>query len=154
MRLKVLVNAMFSIACFSLFSARAEAPELNKSLVYDTKLYVGTQANCNAGVVTTNPNHLGCQTQFIGYTVNVKMQSRFRLTPLYVGVQGFVNAGVVSSNKTHLNGATRFIGYSTIEIFKGTLLLEGTKHNCNAGVVSTNPRHLNCATKFIGWTLP
>ena len=33
-------------------------------------LYLGTVQNCNAGVVTTNPRHLNCATQFIGYAMN------------------------------------------------------------------------------------
>ncbi len=153
MQSKTVVSLILSAVCLSL-SVKAQAPALNKSLVRHTKLYVGTRAECNAGVVTTNPRHLNCETRFIGYTVNLRMRDNARVTALYVGVQELVNAGVVSSNRTHLNGATRFIGYSTTEIYEGTLLLEGTKAQCNAGVVTTNPLHLKCATKYIGWTLP
>src|SRR3989338_4482538 len=40
-----------------------------------TPLYSGTVLDCNAAIVSTDPSHRGCATQFIGYsslsTINV-----------------------------------------------------------------------------------
>jgi len=121
-----------------------------------TALYVGTKAGCNAGVISTNPRHLGCKSRLIGY-VKKRIQGFpvEYLTRLYVGTTPRVNAGVVSTNKRHLNGKTRFIGsLSTIRLLGGTSkpLFLGLKSHCNAGVLSTNKRHMNCPTKFVGFT--
>ncbi len=37
-----------------------------------TQLFVGTQPNCNAGVVTTNPNHMNCTTKVIAHPPSQK----------------------------------------------------------------------------------
>ncbi len=121
-----------------------------------TPLYVGTKGGCNAGVITTNPRHLGCRTRLVGYVK--KRVSGFPpeyLTRLYVGTTRRINAGVVSTNKFHLNGKTRYIGsLSNIRLLGGTSapLFIGLKKNCNAGVLTTNKHHLNCPTRFVGFT--
>ncbi len=114
-----------------------------------TPLYLGQVQFCNAGVVTTNPNHLNCATAPIGYASPVAGG-----TQLYVGTAPNCNDGVVSTNPNHLNCATRSIGYST-SVAGGTTLFEGTVANCNSGVVTTNnvDPHLNCAVRPIGYTM-
>ncbi|MDD3302828.1 MAG: prepilin-type N-terminal cleavage/methylation domain-containing protein [Candidatus Gracilibacteria bacterium] len=106
-------------------------------------LFVGTVQNCNAGVVSTNKNHLNCSTQFIGYSANSGV------VPLYLGTVQNCNAGVLTTNPNHLNCSTRFVGYakSTGDV----QLYVGTAQNCNEGVVTTNPNHLNCSTTPIGY---
>ncbi|MDD2871874.1 MAG: fibrinogen-like YCDxxxxGGGW domain-containing protein [Candidatus Gracilibacteria bacterium] len=106
-------------------------------------LFIGTKANCNAGVVSTNKNHLNCSTNFIGYS------SKTGDTALYVGTKAYCNAGVLTTNPNHLNCPTQLVGYA--KSTGDTQLYVGTQNGCNAGVVTTNPNHLNCTTTSIGY---
>ena len=60
-------------------------------------------------MVSTNPAHLDCATEPIGYTTLVSGG-----TPLYYGSIQNCNAGVVSTNPAHLNCSTWFIAYSSL----------------------------------------
>jgi hypothetical protein len=121
-----------------------------------TQLFVGTQPNCNAGVVTTNPNHMNCTTKPIGFSVDgAGATPAGNFAAVFVGNQPNVNDGVASTNPHHLNGSTAPIGFlSKIPTEGGTKLFVGNVQNCNAGVLTTNTNHLNCATSFVGYTLP
>ncbi len=101
-------------------------------------LFLWVVPYCNAGVVSTNKNHLNCRTEFIWYSY-ISWD-----TPLYVWTKPYCNAWVLTTNPNHLNCSTQFVWYarSTWDV----ALYVGTQAWCNAWVVSTNPNHLNCTT--------
>ena len=115
------------------------------------ELFVGTQPDCNAGVVTNDAHYLGCATAPIGST------SADRLTensaPLYVSIAAGPNAGVVTNNPHHLDAATKPIGFLLPVGSDGVSIFIGTQAGCNASVASTNPTHLNCRSAPLGATL-
>ncbi len=127
-----------------------------------THLYVGLVANCNAGIVTTNPNYMSCATRSIGYTTGASGG-----TALYA--LGGTQSGTLSSSgavrTSSASGATS-IGYTT-NTAGGAALYVGPVSWCNAGIVSTDSNYLNCGrglgsggpqggggptTQFIGYT--
>ncbi len=113
-----------------------------------TPLYVGTQADCNAGIVTVDPAFRRCATTPLGATLG-DGGGRGE-TALYVVLAPRAEAGVVTTNRHHLDGKTRPIGFLAPRGSAGMPLYVGTAQECNAGVVSSNPRHLGCPTAAIG----
>jgi hypothetical protein len=113
-----------------------------------TPLYVGTQAECNAGIVTVDPAFRRCATAPLGATLGDGGDRGE--TALYVVLAPRDAAGVVTTNPHHLGGQTRPIGFLAPRGSAGAPLYVGTGQECNAGVVSSNPRHLGCATAAIG----
>jgi hypothetical protein len=129
----------------------------------ETALFVGIAPACNAGVVTTNFQHLICRTAPIGFTfasptASIAAGNPNTYVPVFVGRIAGVNLGVVTTNRNHLGGRTRPIGFvqigSVSALPGGTQLFKGVTQGCNAGVVTTNPTHLNCANRELGWTRP
>jgi hypothetical protein len=97
-------------------------------------LFVGTVPNCNAALVSADPNLKGCPTRPIGSTAPSGAGAR-----LYAGPSGVSNAP-----------GGRFIGQLSANGRQE--LYVGLQRGCNQGVVTTNPRHANCPTQAIGWT--
>lgn len=133
-----------------------QTPVAADSLVRKMELYTGIQGECNAGVVTTEPNHLNCTTKAIGFTIDdASAAPSDAFVEVLVGNTGGKNAGVVTTSANHNGGATEPIGYlSKNPVSKGTKLYIGTQGGCNAGVVTTSNQHKNCSTKFLGYTMP
>lgn len=113
-----------------------------------TPLYVGTQADCNAGIVTVDPAFRHCATAPLGATLGGGGGGGE--TALYVVLAPRAAAGVVTTNPHHLDGTTRPIGFLAPRGAAGAPLYVGTGQECNAGVVSSNPSHLGCSTAPIG----
>lgn len=111
-------------------------------------LFVGTQAGCNAGEVTIDPDYKGCPTTAIGSTLDR------RHGPGDVAVFAGTVAGEVTNNSRHLDAATRPVGFLAPAGSGGTALHVGIEGGCNAGMVTTNPAHLNCRTVPLGEALP
>lgn len=134
----------------------SSTPVLSADLESKTLIYVGTQGKVNAGVVTTNENHLSGTTKILGYTVDdVSAQPPGAFVEIFVGNTEGVNDGVVTPDTNHAGGSTRSIGYLSKNAVKGgTRLYVGEVGNCNAGVVTISTKHVGCATHFIGYALP
>lgn len=114
-------------------------------------LFVGTEPNCNAGILTTDPRFGGCATMPIGSTLASRSASSG--PALYASLADGPSAGVVTSNPGHLNAPTKPIGFLLPRGSEGTPVYVGTVSGCNAGVASTNPTHLNCSGSFLGVAL-
>ncbi|CAB3664168.1 Uncharacterised protein [Achromobacter spanius] len=144
---KAAVAVLFALSSVQAFSADLEKKAL---------LYEGTQGGVNAGVVTTNQNHLNGTTKVLGYTVDdVSAKPASSFVEVFVGNTAGVNEGVVTTDTNHVGGSTRSIGYLSKDAVKGgARLYVGEVGNCNAGVVTVSTKHLNCATHFIGYALP
>lgn len=142
-------------AAVAAFLAVASTLVLSADLERKTLLYVGTQGGVNAGVVTTNENHVGGTTKILGYTVDdVSAQPSGAFVEVFVGNTGGVNDGVVTPDTNHAGGSTRSIGYlSKNAVTNGTRLYVGEVANCNAGVLTISTKHLGCATHFVGYAL-
>jgi hypothetical protein len=115
-------------------------------------LYVGTEPNCNAAIITTNPRYGGCATLPIGSTVADRPSTGGPL--VYVSLADGPSFGVVTSNPDHLDASTKAIGFLLPVGSEGVPVYVGTQNGCNAGVASTNSAHLNCSSVPLGATLP
>lgn len=146
-----LFNALTDLVLV-LVSIVSNSAELDKR----TKLYLGTQDNVNAGVVTTSQSYLNGTTKEIGYTVDDASAEPVRdFIEVFTGTAANKNAGVVSISQNHMYGSMESIGYLSKKAVRGgTKLYVGTQANCNAGVVTNSVGHLNCSTEFVGYALP
>lgn len=115
------------------------------------RLYVGTQPNCNAAIITINPRYGGCATSPIGSTL--ASRSATSGPQIYVSAADGPSAGVVTNSPDHLNAPTKPIGFLLPIGSEGVPVYVGTQNGCNAGVVSTNSAHLNCSSVPLGITL-
>ena len=115
------------------------------------ELFVGTEPNCNSGVVTTVARYRDCATAPIGTTALIRPSGNS--PPLYVSTAAGSSAGVVTNNPHHLDGPTKPIGFLLPVGSGGVPLFIGTQAGCNASVASTNPTHLNCSSMPLGATL-
>jgi hypothetical protein len=110
-------------------------------------LYVGTQPGCNEGIVTTDPNLMGCSTAPYGSPG----PQRYSTIALFSGLTPGVNAGLVSTYPDFLGGTTRFIGYAVLNGDPTKRLYGGAVEGCNKGYISNDPNFRGCATSFIGY---
>lgn len=124
------------------------------ALTTKTLLYVGTQGDKNAGVVTTDKGYLGGTTEELGYTIDdAHAQPSDEYVEVFAGTQGEVNLGVVSPNWNHAGGSTKSIGYlSKQPIERGSKIYVGVGPHQN-GEATNNTMHKGESTKFLGYAL-
>lgn len=137
MKVRVVPALLFSIATCAFASIASAA----------STLFVGTTPGCNQGIVTTDPNLMGCSTAPYG---NPGPQ-RYSTVALFSGLTPGVNAGLVSTYPDFLGGTTRFIGYAVLNGDPTKRLYGGAVEGCNKGYISNDPNFRGCATSFIGY---
>jgi hypothetical protein len=150
---------LFAVLSLSLIGCICSGSAFSQAPTKQRELFVGNVVGCNAGVITTNKNHLNCgpqdsNTNPVGFSVTEGSPASARGVELFVGTSPGINEGFVSTERDYRGGGTNPIGYSTSAQFNGTKLYVGTVDNCNRGVVSNNARHLGCETREIGFTHP
>jgi hypothetical protein len=74
--------------------------------VHGPAVYAGITAGLNAGVVSSNPRHLGGDSRPIGFLRPAGSGG----TTIFIGLQPNCNAGVASTNPAHLNCRSAPIG--------------------------------------------
>jgi hypothetical protein len=121
----------------------------------ESPLYVGLDANCNAGEVTMALGQKNCSNLPIGHS------AKEGDIQLYWGTTDYRNRGMATIRPSFLGGQTAPLGFTlnhkpdptAIELF---VVLAGRFPNCdaNAGQVTVSSSQLGCDTRSIGWILP
>jgi hypothetical protein len=148
--MRALTNTLLAAASLLLaFDAGAAG------LAQRTQLYVGTQANCNAGVVATDQRQVRCADRAVGHTIDAASAwPRKAFVEVFAGTTAGVNAGIVTADRHDGGGSTRSIGYLARKHMPGAERLFVGIGACNQGVVTDDRRYRGCETKDIGYTLP
>lgn len=146
----VLTFALCSSIAFGVAAKKAD--ELNQS-DRKTLLYIGIAA-CNNGEVTTHPDHKGCGTKKIGYTIDdASAVPADDYIKVYAG-NDTMNNEMVSPDPDHKGGSTKSIGYlSKKPIPHGDQIFKGDA-SCNMGEATESTMHKGCKAVPLGYALP